>query len=360
MTEYTDGEPALPLDLEREIFELAARQYPSSIPTFLLICHRVHAWLEPSLYRVLNLNHSPLVQAIQHGFDSDSKELVARRSRAKDSLLSRILKWYNPPVAEVVVGRRAAFLKATVRHILCTTSDVYFNANTEWQTITQLLRLNPSFFELAIQKYSSTVLNLPSSNRQQLPKEMRPTRLTLQFNRDDYGTVHLTEPLFVSVTHLTLLNTALHDRVPESWAHWTLGLPALPALTHLCVTDNIAKAIIPHVFTACPRLQAFVAFPWTEPIPRWEQERARTSSEVAEEMSRRASIAVTRNGARMVMFQRMVRTTPDVRVVLMAVPDFFDAWERGVRSGNDMWTRVEQFIVRKRRGEIEGRCFLYG
>ncbi|KAJ7886494.1 hypothetical protein B0H13DRAFT_1889213 [Mycena leptocephala] len=187
---------------------------------------------------------------------------------------------------------------------------------------------------------------------------MCPTRLTVQFNRDYYATVHLTERLFSSVTHLTLLNTAIIDRFPESWADWALGLPALPALTHLCVTDNIAKAILPHVFPACPRLEAFVTFWWTEPIPRWESEGAQRSRELAEKMSRSVSDAAKRNSAQMGMFQRTMRTTPDMRVVLTAVPDFFDAWERGVRSGNDMWTHVEHFIARKRRGEIDATNYI--
>ncbi|KAJ6554304.1 hypothetical protein B0H19DRAFT_1262683 [Mycena capillaripes] len=356
MSESTNADPALPLDLERLIFEFAAEQYPLSIPRLLRVCQRVYAWLKPSLYRVLNLDHSPLVQAIQHGFDSDSNELSVRSSRTKESLLSRIFKWYTPPAAEIVEGSRAAFLKANVRHILYTTPDGYFDANREWQTITQLLRLNPSFFELTIKKYSSTVL--ASSNKQQLPKEMRPTRLTVQFNRDYYATVHLTERLFSSVTHLTLLNTAIFDRFPESWADWALGLPRLPALTHLCVTNNIAKAIILHVFPACPRLQAFVAFWWTEPIPLWERERAQKPRELAKKMARRASATAKRNSAGMIMFQKTVRTTPDMRVVLTAAPDFFDAWERGVRSGNVMWTHVEHFIARKRRGEIEANEYI--
>ncbi|KAJ7886495.1 hypothetical protein B0H13DRAFT_2342828 [Mycena leptocephala] len=173
MSQSTNADPALPLDLERLIFEFAAEQYPSSIPTLLRVCQRVYAWLKPSLYRLLNLDHSPLVQAIQHGFESDSEELPARRSQTKESLLSRIFKLSTPPAAEIVEGSRAAFLKANVRHILSTMPGGYFDANREWQTITQLLHLNPSFFELAIKKYSSTAL---ASSDKQLPKEIESLR----------------------------------------------------------------------------------------------------------------------------------------------------------------------------------------
>ncbi|KAJ7860226.1 hypothetical protein B0H14DRAFT_2745128 [Mycena olivaceomarginata] len=135
----TDAEPTLPLDLEREIFELSGRQYPTSIPSFLRVCHRVHTWLEPFLYRVMNLDWS-----------MPSK----LRGRTQGSFLSRILHWYSPPT-------------------------YFFNADTQWQTITCLLRLNPTLFELSVKKYSAPAPTSPSGNRKQLPKEMRPTRLTL-------------------------------------------------------------------------------------------------------------------------------------------------------------------------------------
>ncbi|KAJ7918208.1 hypothetical protein B0H13DRAFT_1869686 [Mycena leptocephala] len=356
----TDVEPTLPLDLEREIFELAARQYPTSIPSYLRVCQRVHTWLEPFLYRVLNLDNSALVNAIESRLEYEASELAALelRSRTQGSFFSRILRWYSPPVETPTQGKRSAFLKSAIRHILCTTPDAFFNADTQWQTITRLLRLNPTFFELAVRKYSATVTTPPSGNRKQLPKEMRPMCLTLQFDRDNYGTVDLTESLFSSVTHLTLLNTAALERNPESWAHWMLALPALPVLTHLCVTVNIARAIIPHVLTACPRLQAIVAFWWTEHIPRDQREKSLKSPELVTEMFHPALRTVARNRASMDAFEQRMCSTPDARVVLVAVPNFFNTWERGVRSGNDMWTHVEDFIARKQRGEIDPTTYI--
>jgi hypothetical protein len=37
--------PALPADLERAIFEIAAHARPVSIPTFMLVAWRVKTWL---------------------------------------------------------------------------------------------------------------------------------------------------------------------------------------------------------------------------------------------------------------------------------------------------------------------------
>ncbi|KAJ7089493.1 hypothetical protein C8R43DRAFT_1050599 [Mycena crocata] len=49
--------PFLPVDLEREIFEMAARSRPCSIPTLMLVASRVKAWVEPLLYRTIFIFH---------------------------------------------------------------------------------------------------------------------------------------------------------------------------------------------------------------------------------------------------------------------------------------------------------------
>ncbi|KAJ6549951.1 hypothetical protein B0H19DRAFT_184937 [Mycena capillaripes] len=51
-----DSEPIFPADLEREIFETAARMHPGRIPTFLRVARRVLVWIEPLLYRVVLVN----------------------------------------------------------------------------------------------------------------------------------------------------------------------------------------------------------------------------------------------------------------------------------------------------------------
>ncbi|KAJ7714105.1 hypothetical protein B0H14DRAFT_3523093 [Mycena olivaceomarginata] len=71
-----------------------------------------------------------------------------------------------------------------------------------------------------------------------------------------------------------------------------------------------------------------------------------------------AALRTARNRAMMNIFEQQMWSTPDVRVVLVAVPDFFDAWERGVRSGNNMWMHVEDFIARKQRGEVDATTYI--
>ncbi|KAJ7025843.1 hypothetical protein C8F04DRAFT_1046139 [Mycena alexandri] len=60
-------EPALPLDLERVIFELAASAHLSCIPTLMLVAWRVKAWVEPFLYTAVFLgtsNHNTPVEFV--------------------------------------------------------------------------------------------------------------------------------------------------------------------------------------------------------------------------------------------------------------------------------------------------------
>jgi HJR/Mrr/RecB family endonuclease len=45
---------------------------------------------------------------------------------------------------------------------------------------------------------------------------------------------------------------------------------------------------------------------------------------------------------------------PDARVVITNVPYFYGGWERAARNGYDLWARVDDFLARKRRGEIRG------
>ncbi|KAF7346795.1 hypothetical protein MSAN_01818100 [Mycena sanguinolenta] len=299
-------EPALPLELEREIFELVAKLHPKTIPTLMCVCRRVHVWLAPFLYRVVNLHNLDLIRAIEFSLKLPSTE--------SQTVLSHIYRWYNSP--EPVEPPRAQFFRNTVRHVLCAMSDLFANANKSWQTINHFLRLHPAVFELAVRKYSAAVKTLPSSNRNQLPQELRPTRLTLEL-ADEHSTVDLTDPLFSGVTHLTLL-TLRTLTSPPNW------LPSsLADLTHFCVTEDIARVILPHVFTTCPRLQAFVVFWWTL-IIRYRR-MPLSKSQLLAEYARpdRDRIATDERFSKVVAFEIHLGAHADARIVLVSVPFFF-------------------------------------
>jgi hypothetical protein len=290
------------------------------------------------------------MRAINGILESESSALCSTKN--SKSLAANMPHWNQDPLEEDDEGKRVAFLKNTVRHMRLFMFPATASPSIRIP-ISRILRLNPNLFELLIEDYSSPVAGTRMLSRLPLLVELRPTRVTVQFDRDDHlVAVNLSEPLFSSATHITLLNTAMKHRNPETWAYWSQGLPALRTLTHLCVTDNIAEAIMPQLLIACPHLQAVVAFFWTEPIPWFERQPA-----LGVEMARKLDLAAARCRTRMTAFEQRISAMPDLRVVLVAVPDFYEAWELGVRSGHDMWTEVEAFIARKRRGELDGMCF---
>ncbi|KAJ7175005.1 hypothetical protein C8R43DRAFT_1119035 [Mycena crocata] len=56
--------PALPVELEREIFEMAARSRVQTIPTLMLVASRVKIWVEPLLYRTLFVSNDRAARQI--------------------------------------------------------------------------------------------------------------------------------------------------------------------------------------------------------------------------------------------------------------------------------------------------------
>ncbi|KAJ7036793.1 hypothetical protein C8F04DRAFT_1094424 [Mycena alexandri] len=313
--------------------------FPTTLPILLLICRRVHTWLKPLLYRVLHLD-TLTIRALEGILDGI---LDSQPRNDMEFSLTRILRRFKT----VPKARGNHSLKSTVRHVIFTQPrwgvdwDGPFGRweamaqVRRWEAMTPVLLLNPAIFELVIRSYSSPASHM-GHHWQDIPPEMRPTRLTLQFIRGDGPkVVDLTEPLFSSVTHLTLLNILpIGVSIPETASSWR-ELSQLRSLTHLCVTDNIAHVLVPAVLNRLPRLDALVVL-WlfnTFTIPR-EQD-----------------AAVLRTQTRIAEFTQRIRA-PDSRVVVAEV-HFHELWLHSGRSADDLWTRVDNFISRKRRGVID-------
>ncbi|KAK7042786.1 hypothetical protein R3P38DRAFT_325628, partial [Favolaschia claudopus] len=288
-------EPTFPPELEREILEFAAFGDPSRIPTLLLVCRRVHRWLEPLVYRVLRLDKLQIVEPLAHALKS------------------------KPP----------GFLGHAVKHALVTVSYTHWTTASAWETLSEILLLNPNIFELVIKKYTSYTSN---SSLRRIPTGMHPKRLIVQFTRDSGCDADLTEPLFSCVSHLTLCQAspAMSHETWDMWSH----LATLPMLTHLCFTENIARGVLHQVLTECPNLLAVVIL--------WQINSPSVSK------------------PRMDAFARStLKTNADPRVVLVTIPRFYDDWERGAWSGDDLWFRVDDFIAGKRRGIISDSTHVF-
>ncbi|KAF7373129.1 Tyrosinase central domain-containing protein [Mycena sanguinolenta] len=203
---------SFPPELEREIFEATAILFPAFIPTLLRVCHRVHVWIEPLLYRVLVI----------------SKE---------DGINSACLA--------TLIQSKSASLQNGVRHIFIETS--YTSSPTETSTYTNLLATCPGCTNLAI----DGILDLDY-----LPHldKMRPSNLAFtigeRFLTAALGGPGFTHPLFGSVTHLDLYSVTSQ---PITWETCS-GLAAIPALTHLALSHPITGTTLSQVMGECSKL----------------------------------------------------------------------------------------------------------
>ncbi|KAJ7105957.1 hypothetical protein C8R44DRAFT_806309 [Mycena epipterygia] len=152
-------------------------------------------------------------------------------------------------------------------------------------------------------------------------QEMRPTRL---FMVVDLKHKHLdfTRPFFQSVSHLAIgeldrPRSPLGEPIPMHWRHWP-ALLRLPLLTHLALVHDATPDLVDTLFGAVPRLEILVI--------------------LAEDAAAFSENVISH----------------DPRLVILEL-DSLEAFQlpSGTRAVNELWTWAEDFVERKRRGEIE-------
>ncbi|KAJ7339925.1 hypothetical protein DFH08DRAFT_248131 [Mycena albidolilacea] len=142
---------------------------------------------------------------------------------------------------------------------------------------------------------------------------------------DDEGiTVDIVRPLFSTLSHLDILDEIDPEGMGPEWLN---DLSTLPALTHLSFNNPPNSKILHTILQACPRIHVLIA--------------AFHVSEKAE-----VHAYVEAMGIR------------DIRFVVATYSDHYGDWELGTMGGADIWVRVEEFISRKKRGEIEADVYL--
>jgi hypothetical protein len=99
-------------------------------------------------------------------------------------------------------------------------------------------------------------------------------------------------------------------------------ISTLPALTHLCLDCDFSREIVLPVLANCPRLQ--------HPLVQWP-----------------LFDKVLYNAAR-------IPCVYDVHFIIEIYDDYWSEWENGARGHLNSWTQADEFLVRKRNGEIEG------
>ncbi|KAJ6533410.1 hypothetical protein DFH09DRAFT_1181360 [Mycena vulgaris] len=214
-----NNEPALPVELEREIFETTALMHPRTIFVLLRVARRTHVWIEPLVYRVVRIGgappHSGMTRALLQGLNSESKP--------------------------------ASVFQHTVRHLLiqrgpCSPAEVV-----------QVLDACSGIVDLVMDGL------IPSSAMLSPLAKMRLRQLSVYLERlfGGPGAIDPTHALFTSLTHLRLFPVRLGgQRAQQVCAH----LPRLPALTHLCLhlAGDVNWDPLQMLLADCPRLEILV------------------------------------------------------------------------------------------------------
>ncbi|KAJ6564458.1 hypothetical protein B0H19DRAFT_1141137 [Mycena capillaripes] len=126
--------------------------------------------------------------------------------------------------------------------------------------------------------------------------------------------------IFASVTHLELFDSWMSNSFdPTIWRNLAL----IPQLSHLSFNDPASVTIWPSLLLTCHSLRVFVAlglFPMQAMI---------NSHQEKEEL------------------------VEDSRFVIMTLNEATRDWQMGAHTGIDYWSRAEDFIAKRRSGEID-------
>ncbi|KAF7338668.1 Tyrosinase central domain-containing protein [Mycena venus] len=202
------GQPSLPFELEREIFETVALLHPSAIPTLLRVARRVLIWVEPFLYRVVCASSPP------------------------GGLSAKILKspaFFDNAVHHLLLdGARSTWSQEEARHFLSLCKGILnFGAIGHHSNPTLL----PILAEIKVQRVA----------------------LCLQVLFGEYQLIDLGHRAFHSITHLDIF-----DRIEHGETIICAQIPTLPCLTHLCLNYDIPWDKIQKLLTDCPRIELLV------------------------------------------------------------------------------------------------------
>ncbi|KAJ7851074.1 hypothetical protein B0H14DRAFT_2571075 [Mycena olivaceomarginata] len=238
------GEPILPPELEREVFEMTAFIHPGTIPTLLRVAKRVLIWIQPFLYRVIRTNGN---------------------------------RHMSPALLRAIATKPQKFFHDAVRHI----AFVSYSPSISVDEVKQILGVCTG-----ILSFGSYSLFLDPSVASFLA-ETRAQRLALNLG-------------------------SLVELLPD--------IPLLPALTHLSLDSDTPRKSALRVLQECSRLELLFV--------HWLDEGSYKSSQIPH--------------------------VYDVRFLVGLCDEYWNDWELGARGGADFWARGDDFVRRKRKGEIEG------
>ncbi|KAJ7927160.1 hypothetical protein B0H13DRAFT_1705188 [Mycena leptocephala] len=214
-------EASLPPDLERTIFKLAARAYPTRIPNLMLVAWRridVKLRVEPLLYRVVLPNFSPTQRQLVKGIPIFTTEILLR----------------------VIRNKPLDFIHRSVKHLFVAPGAADAEMVEILQACTGVTNLYAPF---------SATPDLPLDALrcvQRLAIDLAALQQTLP--------VDLTASLFRTVTHLELLCMSSVHKTNGVFARLSL----LPHLTHVAFNSALHDLVSHAELCADTRLQCIV------------------------------------------------------------------------------------------------------
>ncbi|KAJ7182944.1 hypothetical protein C8R43DRAFT_17476 [Mycena crocata] len=208
-----DTTPILPPEIEREIFETAAYKHPQTIPLLLLICHRVHEWVEIVKYSTVTssgVGPSCAAAALLRAIRSPSKHASFFGTRVRNFLYMETINWMDtPPLTD-----------DDLRDLLSSCSGL--------QSLVLMAPIEPAL--------------LPSL------EALRPRRMSIYLK-----TLRTDCAMFAFVTHLDLF-----DNINETDFNPGPNLALVPGLTHLSLFQLNDPLVAVNLLQQCKRLQVLI------------------------------------------------------------------------------------------------------
>jgi hypothetical protein len=203
-------------------------------------------------------------------------------------------------------SKPAHFVHTAVRHVIIHSGDRTNHPTHDMDEL--LLRCTGGIDFVAAGAYVTPRL-LP------ILEQIQVQRLSIHLkNLFPERIMDLHHPLFSSVTHLHSFDLSIQEP-------FHLQLSQLPALTHLRVHTYFPYTVLSAILAECRSLRVVVTV---------SDLRAASNSPVT-----------------------------DSRFVALIMRGGWTMLEFGARSGIDFWTRAEEFLASKVRGEIEGHSWLH-
>ncbi|KAF7368607.1 hypothetical protein MVEN_00184600 [Mycena venus] len=209
----------LPVELEREIFELTAFLHPECMLALVLVARRVKIWIKPMLYQTISVH--------QHMFKCEFSRLPLRA------------------VAKLITSQPVA-LRYHTRHIC-------FAGVQMSEMVVDLLSRCGVAENLAFIKTPCPAALLPILGA--LPLQRLSLALSHSFQLFPWpNPFDGRHSIFSQLTHLDILDP--HVEIDE-WRTWS-GLAQIPRLTHLSTRTHMSESVLHGVLQHCKLLQVLV------------------------------------------------------------------------------------------------------